>query len=175
MKKQLLGLLFLILMASCAAPAQEWPESPLTLATFTENEVSVEIRLERLPDGSEDTLVATFSPVNPNCHLYGKDVPREGVGGLGRPTLLELVPGSSIHAAGSLQESALPFQSSEKEGLTEYPAGPVSLSLPITLPEGEEWFNEQVSVTYMACSGGSCLPPVIGKIIPVRIPGRDLP
>jgi hypothetical protein len=33
--------------------------------------------------------------------------------------------------------------------------------------------EDVVSVTYMACNDTGCKPPVLGKIIPVRVPGAD--
>jgi hypothetical protein len=57
--------------------------------------------------------------------------------------------------------------------LLVYPEGPVTLRLPILLPEGEGWFDEQVSVTFMACSDGTCCPPVVGKLVTVRVPGAQ--
>ncbi len=150
------------------------PGSPLNLASFTENSVTVALALE-LDSAGQAWLAATFMPVDPAGHLYDKDTPREGVDGMGRPTLLELVPGSQIQAAGALIESVTPVPDDEGKGPLEYPVGPVTLRLPIVLPDGDGWFDEQVSVTYMACSGVSCLPPVEGKLVTLRVPGRELP
>ena len=163
-----------ILLASCTAQPAAWPASPLPLASFTENSVTVNIRLERDASG-QDILSVTFTPLDPPLHLYGKDIPREGVNGLGRPTLIELVPGSRLQAAGELTDSVTPVPDDDAADLTEYPAGPVTLHLPILLPEGKGWFNEQVSITYMACSDSSCQPPVVGKLVNLHVPGRGLP
>ena len=32
---------------------------------------------------------------------------------------------------------------------------------------------DEISLTYMACSAGGCKVPVIGKMIPIKIPGAD--
>ena len=104
--------------------------------------------------------------------MYSKDLPRDGVDGLGRPTLLELVPGSTLQSTGVLTESVAAGET-DLGGLMVYPAGPVTLRLPVTLPPGDDPVDEQVSVTYMACGNGSCYPPVIGKIIDIRVPGVD--
>jgi hypothetical protein len=162
----------LLFLVSCAGRA--WPASPLALAVFTENSVTVDLRLERDAKG-QDFLSATFTPVDPALHLYSMDAPRAGVDGLGRPTLLELVPGSRIQAVGALSASVLPEPDEDGNGLLAYPAGAVTLHLPILLPEGTGWFDEQVSITYMACSGASCQPPVVGKLVTLHMPGRDLP
>lgn len=168
-------LIFLaLLLAGCGPGRASWPEAPLALAAFEENGVHVGIALER-DSGGQDALVATYTPLDPDCHLYGKDLPREGLDGLGRPTLLELVAGSRLQAIGDLSESVPAAQGEGPDGLLAYPAGPVSLRLPVLLPEGAGWFDEQVSITYMVCSGETCLAPTIAKLVPVRVPGRDHP
>lgn len=168
--------LLLLLLAGCGPGLglHPWPDTPLELASFTENGVGVRLRLERQA-GGQDVLVATFTPVDSGCHLYSKDLPRQGIDGLGRPTLLELVPGSQLQVVGGLSESLPADQGEGPEGLLVYPPGPISLSMPVLLPEGEGWFEDQVSVTYMTCSDGTCTTPTIGKIIPVLVPGRDQP
>jgi hypothetical protein len=47
------------------------------------------------------------------------------------------------------------------------------LSLPVELPPGADWIEDEIAITYMACSASQCKPPVVGKTIPVRIPGVD--
>jgi hypothetical protein len=159
--------LLIALLPACASV-----RNPLPLATSTENNVTVQLALERDANGGT-WLAATFTPTDPNFHLYSKNLPREGLDGLGRPTLLELAAGSGLQALGGLEESAAPVLKSAPEGLLVYPAGPVTLRLPVQLPAGKGWFDEQVSVTYMACSDGACMPPVQGKLIAVRIPGEE--
>ncbi|MDD2920646.1 MAG: hypothetical protein PHQ36_00005, partial [Anaerolineales bacterium] len=119
-------------------------------------------------------LSATFTPVEASLHLYSKEIPRSGVDGLGRPALLELAQDSTIKANGPLIESA-PAQSllSGPQDLRVYPAGAVTLSLPVILPAGKNWINEKVIITYMACTDYGCRPPVEGKIIPIRIPENE--
>jgi hypothetical protein len=173
MKKQLRFVFCLVLLlAACGSKPDLQPGSPLPLASFTENSVTVTLALE-LDSAGQTWLAATFMPTDPACHLYSKDTPPDGVDGLGRPTLLELAPGSQMQAAGPLTESAAAQVSAEAAGLFEYPAGPVTLRLPVTLPPGAGWVDESVSITYMACGSGSCWPPVIGKVVPVRVPGAD--
>ena len=67
------------------APKKLW----LELSSFTERGVGVRLALER--DSSGDPwLAGTFTPVDPRTHVYGKDVPLDGVNGLGGPTQIEL-------------------------------------------------------------------------------------
>jgi hypothetical protein len=162
----------LLILISCAAPSNTALESPILLASFTENFVDVEISLKSGKNG-EHFLSASFSPPD-GYHLYSKDIPTTGVGGLGRPTLLELTEGSQLTVAGSLIESARAEKPDfEPRDLWVYPSGEVSLSLPVELPAGSKWVDDFVKVTYMACSESVCKPPVEGKVVSIRIPGAD--
>jgi len=155
-------------LSACVSPSSGFV-SPHRLAAFNQNSVSVTIALEQ--DASRTIfLVATFTPLSGD-HLYSKDIPRDGVYGEGRPTLLELTPQSSMRAIGTLTASVADEVSSMGvDALLVYPSGPVTLRLPVSLPAGMGWYNDQVSVTYMACNQTACKPPVIGKVVRVNIP-----
>ena len=56
------------------------------------------------------------------------------------------------------------------DALLVYPAGPVTLKLPVSLPAGRGWYTDQVSVTYESCSQATCKTPVVGKLVRVLIP-----
>lgn len=158
-----------VLLAACEMNLESAPESPYRLASFFQYRVTVDVALVWEENG-QAWLVATFTPEE-GYHLYGKDIPPGGINGLGRPTLLELVPGSQIRTAGLLTESIASHPDENVEGLLVYPAGPVTLSLPVYLPEGQGWVEQNISITYMACKSGVCSPPVIGEFIQVRVPG----
>lgn len=162
------------LLTACAPHPDLAPGSAIPLASFTENGVAVTIVLERDAAGSI-LLAATFTPLAAGYHLYSKDIPRDGVDGLGRPTLLELTPDAKMQVLGSLIESVGSTAPAEApETLRIYPAGPVTLRLPVALPPGESGLvSDQVSVTFMICSGRKCRPPVVNRIVPVRVPGAD--
>jgi hypothetical protein len=165
----------LFFITSCKpAPVLE-PGQTLELATSAENKVEVTIALTRSEDG-QFILSATFTPQLLGAHLYSKEIPRNGVDGLGRPTLLELAEGSVLKANGELSESTVSAQSSsiDPEGLQLYPAGPVTLSMPVLLPNGNNWLNDEVLVTYMVCDGQGCRAPVQQKPIAIKIPGNGL-
>ena len=148
------------------------PGKAILLSSFRENEVDVTISLVQEADETY-AISGTFTPPD-GYHLYSKDIPLTGVDGLGRPTLLELTPNSRMQAAGSLIESEKPQAPDfEPRELSVYPSGPVTLSLMIELPEGADWLQDEIQVTYMACSAGQCKPPVVGKAIPILIPGAD--
>ena len=162
-------LLFLSLLTAC----QPAPRAALELARSTENSVEVIVAITRAADG-QVFLSATFTPAGNGLHLYSKDIPRSGISGLGRPVLLEIPDGSIIQPNGGLIESA-PAQNplSGPQELLIYPAGAITLRLPILLPPGTGWFDDQVIVTYMACTEYNCRPPVEGKVIPIRVPQNE--
>jgi hypothetical protein len=170
MKKSIfLILLIVLLTTSCNSQVR----SPHELASFTENEVTVSIYLNKSKDG-ETFLSAKFSPPD-GYHLYSKDIPLTGVDGLGRPTLLELTTESEIISLGELSESvSAEVPNFEPKELLVYPSGAVTLSMTIDLPNEDGWLNDAVKVTYMACNDGGCKAPVIGKLVSVRIPGANL-
>ena len=157
-----------VLVSCTSAPRQMIP-----LASFTENYVDVSIFLQR--DAQANYLLsATFTPPD-GYHLYSKDIPIAGIDGLGKPTLLELAADSQIKGIGNLTVSA---QAQEPEfgpkELLVYPLGPMTLSLPIELPPSDGWIEDELKVTYMACSASQCKPPVVGKRVLVRIPSADI-
>ena len=169
--KSILFVTVLLMISACAR--QKNDSTSLSLATFKDNDVEVSIYLDSNADG-EYFLTATFAPPD-GYHLYSKDIPITGVDGLGRPTLLELTPESQMKLAGGLIESVrAEVPNFEPIELLVYPPGSVTLSLPVELPPGNEWVDDVVKVTYMACSDHGCKAPVTGKLVPVRIPGVDL-
>ena len=172
MRRRLAVLLWTVLVlgafVSCAPAAKE----EITLASFTENYVDVSIYLEQNALG-DYVVSARFTPPE-GYHLYSKDIPITGVNGLGRPTLLELTSNSLMKTTGVLSESlSAELPEFEPRELLVYPSGAVTLSLPVELPPGNAWIADEVKVTYMACSASLCKPPVMGKVVPVRVPGAD--
>lgn len=164
-------LAFLLSGALISCTSNQYKSIPL--ASLNENYVEVSVSLEREANG-DYVLSATFTPPQ-GYHLYSKDIPAAGVDGLGRPTLLELTSNSLMKATGSLVESVLPQPPDfEPKELLIYPTGPVTLSLPIELPAGDGWRDDEISVTYMACNAIECKPPAVYRIVPVQVPGRDI-
>jgi hypothetical protein len=178
-----------MLAVSCAAPPEGLPSgepSPadstpqwsgaesLQLSSFTDpiNEVAVSVRLARAADGSF-LLSATFTPPE-GYHLYSKDIPPAGVRGQGRPTRLDLPAGAKMQAAGTLTESVgANVPGYVPDGAPIYPPGPVTLTLPVSLPEQAGWLEDQISLTYMACTEYRCTAPTVGKLVQVNIPGAE--
>jgi hypothetical protein len=88
---------------------------------------------------------------------------------------LELAEGSSIKSNGAIAESVAASQPPlDPTGLLIYPAGPVTLSQPVLLPNENKWINDVVLITYMACDEQGCRAPVQQKPIIVKIPGKGL-
>ncbi len=167
-------LLFILVLLFGVASCQNAPRSgqTLELANFTENKVQVTITLSSADNG-QSILSAIFTPQNPSLHLYSKDIPKTGINGLGRPTLFELSKDSPLQVIGELIESASPqAPTTPPLELLTYPAGPVTLSLHVLLPNGNNWINDEVTVTYMACDEQGCRPPVQQKPIAITIPGK---
>ena len=157
-----------IVLAAAAARVQSerW-----LLTRFVEHEVAVEIALERDQSG-KTWLVGTYTPARATFHLYGKDLPKAGIHGVARPTLLELVSSRSITPAGSLVADRPTIDlhvAALGSTFPVYPEGAVTLRLPVTLA-GRDGATAELSVTYMSCSDRTCLAPVIDKRIAVRIP-----
>jgi hypothetical protein len=147
---------------------------PIQLASFTENEVSVSIRLDQ-PAAGTYILSATFTPPD-GYHLYSKDIyPIHGINGIGRPTLLELTKDSQLKVqagvAANLPAENFYFEHNE---FMVYPLGAVMLSLPIELPSGDHWIQDKLRITFMACSSTQCKPPVEGKIVSIRVPSAGI-
>ncbi|MBA3684011.1 MAG: hypothetical protein H0W72_02060, partial [Planctomycetes bacterium] len=133
------------------------------------NQVTVVIHLEDIADGTA-VLAATFTPdaATPPLHLYSMDLPE---GGAGIATRLALKPGGPAEATGPLAADRTPH---DLEGLSVYPDGPVTLRLPIRLPDGAAGTTVAVSavVSYMACTATDCRIPVRNKAIDVALPAH---
>jgi len=152
------------------------PAPPFTryeaLSAFTENGVHVAIALEQDANG-RFVLASTYTPVDAHVHLYSTDLPRDGLNGAGRPTLLELPAQSGVHRIGQLTADKPvildPFPTLNT-AFPIYPDGPVTLRLPIALETHDTQLDMTVHVTYMACSStGFCLPPVENKSVMLTI------
>ncbi len=143
------------------------------LYTMSKQSVAVEVFLVTDETG-QATIVATFSPTDPTLHLYGITLPRAGIQGAGRPTLVEVIAGP-LQTAGSLTADAVatPYELPGFEApFPLYPDGPVTLTLPVKLPATRpSTLETELSVTYMACSSeGVCKPPVTDHRFMVALP-----
>jgi thiol-disulfide isomerase/thioredoxin len=149
------------------APKKTWRP----LATVTEHGVQVDLALDRDSTGRV-WLSATFAPTEHDAHLYSKDLPADGINGLGRPTLLALVAPSALSATGTaVANRPVELDRIDVLNLTMpvYPAGPVTLRIPVDLPPAGAATRAVVSISYMACGPNGCLPPVEDKRVPIDV------
>lgn len=146
--------------------AREWP-----LVEVAEHEVTVALRAT-VDAGGQTWIAATFTPTRAGFHLYAKELPQSGLSGIGRPTLLELGEEGPLAARGALVADKTP-ELLHVEALNlsfpVYPAGPVTLRLPVTVAPGAAR-RATLSVTYLACSDTVCLAPVSRKPVTVTLP-----
>lgn len=172
-RRSFLSLTCATMVVAASASCAPVKSKHILLAAFTENDVGVSIFLE--PQSEEKYILsATFTPPE-GYHLYSKDIPLTGIDGVGRPTLIELTPTSQLNAAGDLRESVKAQEPDfEPKALLIYPAGPVTLSLPVELPTGNGWTEAEVQITYMACSASQCKLPVVGKRVLIAVPGAAM-
>ena len=144
------------------------------LGTFVERGVRVALRLERDRSGGR-WLAGEFSPIAAETHLYAVDLPEAGVAGLGRPTRLTIAPGSALRAIGPVVVDR-PVVADRIEGLgvtlAIYPAGKVTLRVPVARVQGAKSGAADVRVSYMACGPRGCLPPVIDRRVAVNVDAR---
>lgn len=142
------------------------------LARFTDQDVAVEVSYERDARGRIQ-LAARFTPTRRGFRLYAMELPKQGVKGIGRPTLLEISRAPTLRATGPLSaDQSAGEVRSDVLGLTlpAYPPGPVTLRLPVAV-ETSHGATATLSVTYMACSERKCMPPVEDRHVTVRVPG----
>jgi hypothetical protein len=165
-------ILALLVVASCTYGCQN--SAPASaLWEFSKNGVSTKIELRESPSGQLE-LLGTFTPTLEHFHLYSKDLPRNGLNGLGRPTLLEVVsPSGAIRLKGALKAYQTPHDLYFKIldlSFPVYPEGAVMLGLPFEFIGTADADSVELSVTYMACSDQTCLAPVVDKHITINIP-----
>ena len=143
------------------------------LTEFSTNGVGVALYVESDFQG-QAVLRATFTPTESGFHLYSADLDPKSVGGVGLPTILELLRHSLVKSVGPAFADVLPQNHVVKElgvSIPIYPDGPVTLRLPVKFFGTETDVAAQVAVSYIACNtDGVCLRPVDRQILNVKIP-----
>ncbi|MCH2113814.1 MAG: protein-disulfide reductase DsbD N-terminal domain-containing protein [Pirellulales bacterium] len=128
---------------------------------------------------SEDGLLVIrgiFTPDDPGFHLYGSKLPKTGVDGIGRPTLLEVGNANQFQDVGALVSAEQAHDHHDEileVTFPVYPDGAVTVYLPLRLnaaPEGP--IQIPVKLTYMSCSDATCNSPVEGAVIEITAPAQ---
>jgi thiol-disulfide isomerase/thioredoxin len=141
---------------------RRWAPKKSSAQSFFANGVGVTLTLEENA-GPSAWLTAVFSPADDEVHLYSKDLPRNGIDGLGRPTRVEADASSSVRITGAgvadrpVQQDVIPALNLS---VPVYPAGPVTLRFPVKrFARGPAVFR----ISYMGCGRRGCLAPVVGR------------
>ena len=169
-----LSFLLCAILVGCG-PSKTYPKDAVfteraQLAEFTTNFVTVRVALESDAQG-KPLLRATFTPERADFHLYSKELPENGMGGIGRPTSFKMSSVEGVRAAGPLFADVEPHNLVESSGerLPVYPDGPVTLRLPLKLSPNRA-DSVPITFSYMACrTKGVCKNPT-SKTITVVIP-----
>ncbi len=181
------GLVAVLLLAACAGPGAEAgagvggsPSGHVSssggsssggqgdVATLTEE--GVQVRLRWSPAGGPTpVLEATFTPLQQGFHLYSIDLPPGGVGGVGRPTTLEVGGGLAAMGPPQADRRTAPLAvAGVAAPVPVYPDGPVTLRLPVRVTGGRSGL---AWVGYASCSRSTCMPPVTRREVRLTLPG----
>jgi len=149
------------LAITVAAASACGPSAPSVQERFEPSRVEVRIRLERSDEAT--TVVAEFRPLEDGLHLYGRDLPMEGIDGAGRPTRVD-VADAGWRAVGPPRPSVDAENvvlAGFEEPFPTYPDGPVTLRQAIESTGDLDDGRIDLSITFMACSSaGVCFAPV---------------
>lgn len=145
------------------------PTPPTTVFTASHVRVTISVAGQ----GTTRVLEARLEPDEPGIHLYGPDLPADGIDGAGRPTWIEPVSGGWVAGAGPPIAAPTPFATALpgfSAPFSVLPDGPVTIRLPIEHTGGSASIL-RIAVTYMACTtAGRCYPPVVGHELDVVVP-----
>lgn len=118
-----------------------------------------------------DRLAVTFTPQGfEPWHLYGLQLP-EGVS-VGKPTTVRVPADSWLRATGpaTADQATHPLVIAGMDPVPVFPAGPVTLTLPVAVDTAAATGPTQVLVGYMACTDEQCQMPVQDLPVPVARP-----
>lgn len=157
--------LLILLAALLLAPAVAGEP----LASFTRNDVTVAVTLEPGATPDQATLVGVFTPktLPDPLHLYGIGISGDE-GGVA--TKLAIAPDQAATASGPLTADQKAY---DHDGVAIYPDGPVTVRLPVRLPESADGapVETRLLVSYMACTMKICpYPPLFDHPLKVKLP-----
>jgi len=126
---------------------------------------------------SDDGLLVirgVFTPDDEGFHLYSNELPRQGVDGIGRPTLIEVDDVEFVKASRPLVASAKAHEHHDSTldmTFSLFPDGPVTLYLPLQIKDQPQSpMQLPVKLTYMSCSEMRCNSPVEGAVAEIVVP-----
>lgn len=160
-------LLLCLTVGICAVEADQLAHFPAD--SIRSGKVALTLYLANR-SGPEATLQVRFEPVGAGAqHLYSMDLPKGGVDGVGRPTLIETTARSLFRLLGSpTADKALMKRDTP---LPYFEAGPVLLRVPIQLPRGNgAVVTTELQVTYMSCTETACNRPVTDRVLKIHLP-----
>lgn len=157
-----------LLLAACAGCAGGGrPGDGATAGRLQAEGVTVVLTWQAAAASGERRLAATLTPDAAGFHLYGQSVPAQGVGGVGRPTRLDLGDGFSAEGPVTADRAEQPEPLAAGQSVPVYPAGPVTLSVPVRVAAGHAL---RVWMSYAACNDSVCLTPVMHRAVDVAPP-----
>jgi len=167
-------LVLVMLVTACSADPRDDPQ---VAARLDLDGVTVVLRwhtgaAHRADSLPTATLTATLTPDTAGFHLYGQSLPQDGVDGIGRPTRLDV--GLGLAADGSVtadRQERLDVVAGTHRLVPVYPAGPVTLSVPVRVTPGRPL---RAWLSWAACSEQVCLAPVIRQPVDLPLPAARL-
>jgi hypothetical protein len=156
-----------VVYASADAGGDTKTGAAASSSRFTDSGVTVTMTVKNW-NGRTGHLETTFAPVRAGFHLYSIALPPDGIGGIGRPTVVTV--DGSLTATGPLTATS-PVHDLSPAGtgvtLPVYPDGPVTTVLPI---RADASGRATVVVGYAACSATQgCMFPVTGHAVDVDV------
>jgi hypothetical protein len=162
-----LGGLFVVSVATGCSGAAGGPSA--YSERFEGARVEIRVHYERATE-TTGFLVADFSPMADGIHLYGNDLPVEGIDGAGRPTRVAITE-AGWHTTAT-PSASVASQLVEHAGFDTpfpvYPDGPVTLRQPVERTAAGDDGSIDAAVTFMACTtSGLCYVPIEDQAVSV--------
>jgi len=148
--------------------------------TVTHHDAAGRVKVDVSSAWSEDGLLVIrgiFTPDDAGYHLYSSALAKTGVGGIGRPTLIEVSDVALIQEIGPLvsSEKAVDHHDDVLDmTFPIYPDGPVTVYLPLRLNSAPKTPTQiPVKITYMSCSKANCNVPIEGDVAEITVPAPE--
>lgn len=134
------------------------------------------VKVELSSAWSDDGMLVIrgiFTPDDAGFHLYSCEMSKQGVDGIGRPTLIEVEAADVFTEIGPLVSSTTAISHHDETlnmTFSFYPDGAVTLYLPLRLASPSQAPAQlPVKLTYMSCSDMRCNAPVEAAVAEIPI------